>query len=162
MKNALEARIRDRVSLEWLTPSQRRVWDEIHRFGGPPYHVVNIYGAEGGGKTFLGWLMEREGYATYGDWTDRPQPILPRLALDNAATDRLAAREARPLVSHLNVVQVILISRARVDEPGMPAFELRVTDDDFAVFRANLFRHLRVTLPEGAYRDFRSALEMIG
>ena len=162
MTSVLEARIRDRVSLEWLTPSQRLVWDEIHRFCGPPHHVINVYGAEGGGKTFLGWLMEREGYATYGDWAVRSQPILPRLTLDNAATDRLAARDARPLVHRLNLVQVILLSRSRVDEPGMPAFELRVTEDDFAVFRANLFRYLKVTLPEGAYRDFRSAMELMG
>jgi len=162
MKGVLEARIRDRVSLEWLTPSQQWVWDEVHRFSGPPHHVINIFGAESGGKSFLGWLMEREGHATYGDWAVRPQPLLPRLTLDDAATDRLAARDVRPLVQQLNVIQIILLSRARVDEPGMPAFELRVTEDDFAVFRANLFRHLRVTLPEGACRDFKSALKLIG
>ena len=162
MTTVIDARIRDRVSLEWLTPSEQWVWDEVHRFSGPPHNVINIYGAEGCGKTFLGWLMERERYATYGDWAVGPQPILPRLTLDNAATDRLTAREARPLVHRLNVVQIILLSRVRVDEPSMPAFELRVTQDDLVVFRANLYRHLRLTLPEGLYRDYKSAMELVG
>ena len=96
MMTGFEERLRDRISVEWLTPSQQRVWDDIHRFDGPPHLVVNIFGAEGSGKTFLGWLMERERYATYGEWAVPSQPVLPRLVLDNAATDRLAARVARP------------------------------------------------------------------
>lgn len=75
-----------RVSLEWRL--RRKDWcGRNHRFCGPPHHVINVYGAEGGGATSLGWLMEREGYATYGDWAVRSQPILPRLTLDNAATE---------------------------------------------------------------------------
>ena len=53
----------------------------------PPHRIVNVYGSPGSGKSFLGWLMERERYATYCLWSQQRQPAHPRLALDNAYTD---------------------------------------------------------------------------
>jgi hypothetical protein len=158
---AFEARIHDRLSPEWLTPSERQVWDQLHRFHGPPHRVVNVYGPPGSGKTFLGWLMHREGYATYCTWTGDRRPIHPRLVLDNAPSDRVSSRSVRPLVDQLGIRQIILLSRQRVDEPDMPAFGLAVTDDDLEHFQANLFRHLRITLPptESRINDYREALE---
>ena len=141
----LDERIRDRLSIDWLTPSQKDVWDLLHRFDGPPHRVVNVYGPPGSGKSFLGWLMQREGYATYGLWSKRPRPVLPRLTLDNAATDRAATREVRPLLEQLGVRQVVLLSRLRVDEPDMPAFELRVTPDDLACVGGNLYRSFNLS-----------------
>lgn len=158
---ALEQRIRDRLSPEWLTPSQQRVWAQLHRFHGPPHRVVNVFGPPGSGKTFLGWLMHREGYATYETWSGDRRPIHPRLILDNARADRTSARSIRPLVDKLNILQIVLLSRQRVDEPDMPAFGLNVTEDDLDHFRANLFRHLHITLPatEFSYSNYREALE---
>jgi hypothetical protein len=158
----LGARIRDRLSLDWLTPSQLVVWEALHRFDGPPHRVISVYGAEGTGKTFFGWLLEREGYSTYGKWSERSQPVLPRLTLDNARSRRDATRELRPLVDRLGIQQIILLSRTRVDEPALPAFELRVTSEDLEHFRANLFRHLRITLPDGNYHNYTIALAMLG
>ena len=57
-------RIRDNLSEGWLTDSQSEVWTQLKKLMGPPYYVVNIYGAPGTGKTFLGWLLEKEGLAT--------------------------------------------------------------------------------------------------
>lgn len=157
----LEQRIRDRLSPEWLTPSEQQVWEQLHRFHGPPHRVVNVYGPPGVGKSFLGWLMQREGYATYDIWPGERHPVHPRLTLDNAPTDRSSTRSVRPLVDELGVRQVILLSRQRVDEPDMPAFALRVTEDDLDHFRANLYRHLHMTLPaaESICRSYREALE---
>jgi hypothetical protein len=160
-KNALNARIRDRQSLEWLTPSQVEVWEVLHRFDGPPHRVVCVHGAEGTGKTFLAWLLDREGYSTYGQWSAPPKPVLPRLTLDNAPPDRLATREIRPLVDQLGIQQILLFSRLKVDEPFMPAFELRVTAEDLECLRANLFRHLRITVPEGDFKHYKDALESL-
>ena len=162
MTTVLEERIRDRLSPDWLTPSQKAVWEAIHRFDGLPHRVINVDGIEGTGKTFLGWLMEREKHATYGLWSAPPIPILPRLALDNAATDRFVTREVRPLVDKLGLRQIILLSRTRVDEPSMPVFELRVIEDDLDCFRANLYRYLNITVPEGDYRDYQTALALLG
>ena len=146
--DSLNARIRDHLSLDWLTPSERAIWDEIHRFEGPPHRIINVYGAPGSGKTFVGWLTQREGYATYELWSRRPRPVHARLALDNAATDQAATRALRPLVDELGVRQIILLSRRRVDEPAMPAFELQVTPDDLEHVRANPYRHLDYLLPD--------------
>jgi hypothetical protein len=158
----LQQRIRDRLSSEWLTPSQQQVWEQLHRFQGPPHRVVNVYGPRGSGKSFLGWLMHREGYATYSMWTDERNPIHPRLVLDNAPADRASARSVRPLVDQLDIRQIILLSRQRVDEPAMPAFALAVTEDDIDHFQANLYRHLNIVIPavELEHRDFRKALEI--
>jgi hypothetical protein len=155
----LDERIRDRLSIDWLTPSQKDVWDLLHRFDGPPHRVVNVYGPPGSGKSFLGWLMQREGYATYATWSKRPTPVLPRLTLDNAATDRAATRAVRPLLEQLGVRQIVLLSRLRVDEPDMPAFELRITPDDLDCLRGNLYRFLAIEGPE--VRDLRNYHEAI-
>jgi hypothetical protein len=158
--SAFQERIRDRLAQEWLTPSQRTVWEGVHRFDGPPHRIINIYGPRGSGKSFLGWLMQRERYATYGSWIERPDPIHPRLVLDNAHTDRASTRNLRPLVDELGILQIILLSRQRVDERAMPAFELQVTSDDLEQFRATLFRQLGIILPEdGEYHNYREAIE---
>ena len=157
----LNARIHDRLALDWLTPSQKAIWEIIQRYDGPPHRVINIYGSEGTGKTFLGWFMERQGYATYGLWGTTPQPTHPRLVLDDASTERSAARDVRPWVERLAIKQIILLTRFRVDEQAMPAFELYVTDEDLAVCRANLYRHLRLVVPEGAQRNYKAMLSAL-
>lgn len=158
----LKQRIRDRLSPDWLTPSEQIVWEQLHRFDGPPHRVINIYGPLGSGKSFLGWLMEREGYATYGFWASRPQPMHPRLVLDNAQTDRASTRNIRPLVEQLGILQIILLSRQQVDEPAMPTFALPVTLDDIEHLQANLFRYLDITIPEAsAYHNYHEAIETV-
>lgn len=158
----LQQRIRDRLSTDWLTPSEQHVWEQLHRFDGPPHRVVNVYGPPGSGKSFLGWLMERERYATYGFWANRPKPILPRLVLDNARTDRASTRALRPQVDEQGIRQIILLSRLRVDEQAMPAFELRITEDDLEYLRGNLYRHMDLILPETeGYRNYHDAIEAV-
>ena len=91
--DSINARIRDRADISWLTPSQKVVWNSIIEFDGPPHRVINIYGGEGTGKTFLGWIMERENYATYMNWSETPKPQFPRLVVDEAKYDRTSTRE---------------------------------------------------------------------
>jgi hypothetical protein len=146
--DSLNARIRDHLRIDWLTPSEMAIWEQIHRFDGPPHRIINVYGAPGSGKTFLGWLMRREGYATYGLWSKPPNPIHARLVLDNAATDKDATRALRPLVDELGIRQIILLSRRPVDEEAMPKFEIQVTPDDLEHLRGNLYRHLDYVLSD--------------
>jgi hypothetical protein len=155
---SLNARIRDRISPDWLTPSQQAIWEQLKRFDGPPHRVINIYGGNGVGKTFMGWLLERERLATYGIWHQRPQPVHPRLILDNALTSHSEVRNIRPLVDQLDIQQIILLSRHRADEPAMPAFELRITQEDLKHFYINLYRYLRLTVPEAHYHNYTMAL----
>lgn len=159
MNHALEARIYDRLSVDWLTPSQKNVWEALQRFDGPPHRVINVYGAEGSGKTFLGVLLERLSYSTYRIWPDVQKPLFSRLTVDDILADRSTARNVRPLVDKYGIQQIILLSRSRVDEKAMPTFELRVTEEDIEAFRANLFRHLQIIVPEEDYRNYKAALE---
>ena len=98
MSNSVETRIRDRLDDKWLTPSQNVLWKAIQRFDGPPHRVINIYGTEGTGKTFMGWFLERINYSAYSIRPDMSKPLLSRLTLDNALSDRATTRELRPLV----------------------------------------------------------------
>jgi hypothetical protein len=159
VKNTLEARIYDRLKIDWLTPSQKRVWEAMQRFDGPPHRVINVYGLEGTGKTFIGWLLERLSYSTYRTWPDTQKPLLSRLTLDDFVADRSTARSIRPLVDTYGIQQIILLSRMRVDEKAMPTFELHVTEEDMEFFRANLYRHLHILLPEEEYRNYKAASE---
>src|SRR5579864_49671 len=143
MNDTLETRIRDRLDTKWLTPSQKAVWEAIQRFDGPPHRVINIYGIEGSGKTFLGWFLDRMNHSTYHVSPDVQRPLLPRLTLDDVFPDRMIARDVRPLVEKYGIQQIILLSRMRVNERAMPTFELRVTENDLESFRANLYRHLQ-------------------
>lgn len=157
----LTARIRDRLSAEWLTPSQKIVWERIRQFDGPPHRVINIYGAEGSGKSFLAWVMEREQYASYSIWGRDYHPTYSRLILDDAVTEREATREVRPLVDRLNLKQIILVTRSRVDEQAMPAFELRINNEDLEYLRANLYRYLRLTAPDEFFTNYKAIVEAV-
>lgn len=161
MSETLEARIFDRLTVDWLTPSQKQVWKEIHQFDGPPNRVINVYGAEGTGKTLLGHLMERLKYATYHVWPDVQKPLFSRLVVDDVVAERSATRNLRPLVDKYGIQQIIVLSRTRADEKAMPAFELQVTENDIEVLRANLYRHLQIEIPEGEYRNYKAALDIL-
>jgi len=161
MSSTVETRIRDRLDAKWLTPSQKAVWEAIQRFDGPPHRVINIYGTEGTGKTFVGWFLERINYSAYSKRSDMSKPLLSRLTLDNVLSDRTTTRELRPLVDKYDLQQIILLTRIRVDERAMPTFELRMTKDDLASFRANLYRHLQLTIPEEDYKNYKIAMDRL-
>lgn len=157
----LTERIRDRLSAEWMTLSQRIVWEKVKQFDGPPHRVINIYGSEGSGKSFLAWVLECEHYASYHIWGMEYHPTYSRLVLDDAVTEREATREVRPLIDRLNLKQIILITRSRVDEQAMPAFELRVNSEDIEHVRANLYRYLRMTATDERFNNYKEIVESI-
>jgi hypothetical protein len=156
--STFNARLRDRLSLPWLTPSEVAVWDQIQQFDAPPHRVINVYGAEGTGKTFLAWVMEREKYAGYSVWGEKVIPTLPRLVVDDAPSDKTSSREFRPMIDRMGIKQIILLTRTRVNERALPAFELKVSDQDLEYFGANLFRYLHLNMPEGSYRNYKSVV----
>ena len=118
MSDILEARIRDGLDIKWLTPSQQTVWEAIQRFDGLPHRVINIYGPEGTGKTFMGWFLECMNHSTYRIWPDMQKPLLPRLTLDDALSDRATTRDVRPLVDRYGIQQIILLSRRYLEISG--------------------------------------------
>jgi len=158
----LNARIRDRLTEDWLTPSEKAAWAWVKRLDAPPHRVINLYGSEGTGKTFLGWLMERQNYASYASFGGPFTPTLPRMVVDDTPADRPNTREFQTMVDNLKIKQIIILTRSRVDEPAMPAFALNVESEDIECFRANLYRYMNLTVPEGALlRNYQSVMTII-
>jgi hypothetical protein len=66
------------------------------------------------------------------------------------------------MVDSLKIKQIILLTRSRVDEPAMPAFDLKVESEDIERFRANLYRYINLIAPEGAvYRNYQSVMTIL-
>lgn len=57
-------RLKNEARLDWLTDSQRVVWNALqHQFRFP--ERVNLYGSGGTGKTFLAWSLAHEKNAVF-------------------------------------------------------------------------------------------------
>lgn len=152
-------RILDRCDVSWLTPSEKAVWDAMHQFDGPPHRVVNLFGGEGTGKTFIARLMERTGYASYLKWPEQHHPQFQRIVLDGFLPDRDLARDVRPWVDRYAIRQIILVTRLPIPEPHMPGFGLEVTATDMQRFRATIWQRLNITLSEDITSHYQAALE---
>lgn len=142
--------IKTHYALDWLTPSQRKVYDEFVAFLGPPHKVVNIYGKEGVGKTFLGWVLDKQGLAKYFPSLEDVTANHSVVIIDNAAHKRDLVRGLRNTLRDKHIHQAIIISRYRAED-SIPCFQLELTDDDVQVFKSNLFRHLDVKVPDGDF-----------
>lgn len=147
-----------RIDLTWLTPSQATVWASLQMYDGPPYCVINIFGPTGTGKTCIGRLLQKIGYAEYCTWPNQPTPQLPRLVIDDFEGGREGEREVRPFIDQYGLQQIILMSRMPIPEPQIPQIALAITEEDWERFRSNLYRHVNLTIPDESFLNFKQAL----
>ncbi len=139
--------IKEKAAETWLTDSQRAVYETIlEHWETQPF--INLYGARGGGKTFIGRLLARErGYAYVQALGEAPAGTA-QVVLDDAAYDRML----RPLARELALGRVILVSERPVRE-AMPKVELQLDVHDVRQFCANLSERCGIplvnTLPDG-------------
>lgn len=145
----------------WLFPSQTAVYQEMLPFLGSIHRIINLYGAQGTGKTFLAHVLCKEGQVEYVPSPELIQLASHPLVIDNAPFERTAARSMRNQMRRHNLQQVILITRYRVED-DVPAFALKLTTEDVDCFRANLFRYLDLRLPECAALNLWEHLKLIG
>jgi hypothetical protein len=153
--------IRAHLSESWLTDSQSKVWMQLNSFMGPPYYVVNIYGAAGAGKTFLGWLLEKQGRGVYATADSPPWQTWqgqPLVVLDDHDSSRRAVRSLRSELQLWNVGQAIVITRQRAQD-DIPCLHLEVTERDIQIAKATLYRELEVIIPEGDHRNLWDCLK---
>lgn len=139
-------RIKEHFSAQWLTPSQLRVYEQLRMFLVPPFRVVNIFGKEGVGKTFLGWVLGKDGI---GEYVPSPAELsggFSTYIVDNCKHGRSFVRGLRNILQAKGIERVILLTRYPADD-SVPRLELDLTPDDIQVFKANLFR-IDVRLPE--------------
>lgn len=154
-------RIRENMSEAWLTDSQNEVWTQLKKLMGPPYYVVNIYGAAGTGKTFLGWLLEKQGLATYAradevSWQSWQGKSL--VVLDDHDSSRRAVRSLRSQLQLWGIGQAIVLTRQRAQD-DIPCLHLAVTERDIQIAKATLYRELEVVIPEGDHRNLWDCLK---
>lgn len=152
--------IRANMSESWLTDSQTEVWRQLNKYKGPPYYVVNIYGAAGVGKTFLGWLLAKQGVGVYGGgdtpaWESwRGQRLI---VLDGYDSSRRAVRSLRSELQSWDIGQAIVLTRQRAQD-DIPCLHLGVTEQDIQIAKATLYRELEVIVPEGDHRNLWDCL----
>jgi hypothetical protein len=103
--------------------------------------TINLFGATGVGKTFLGWsLAEVMGYRylPHISHLDNLQSIsLKGLIIDNCAPDRKSHRDIRKRLSFWNINRAVLITRFVIDD-YTSYVELTLDEQDWAKVADNL------------------------
>jgi hypothetical protein len=156
-----ENRIKILADRSWLMPSQSTVYQEVIPFLGEFHRVINLYGLQGVGKTFLTHILCKEGLVDYVPSPDLMRSAEHPLVVDNAPFERTAVRGMRNQARRYDLSQVVLVTRYRAED-SIPAFSLEITPDDIRVFRANLFRHLELRLPDCSALNLWEHLKLIG
>ena len=129
----LHNHIKTHANSNWLTPSQQQVFAGIQNLL-CKYHVINLFGPYGCGKTFLGWVCHGESIGIH-----LPHPsLLQRHAsslssscviIDNVQSSRHGFRQIFKEVQILSIPNMIVISRDPIREQ-IAGIELHCTKHD--------------------------------
>lgn len=160
-RTEIENLIKTLSNSSWFLPSQVVVYEELLPFLGGLDRVVNLFGLQGVGKTFLAHILCKENRVDYIASPELLRSAARPLVVDNASFERSAVRGMRNQMRKFDLEQVVLITRYRVED-SVPAFALTLTAEDAKCFRANLFRYLDVRLPEHAAPNLWEHLKLIG
>ena len=139
--------IKERADENWLTDSQREVYERIlSSWKSQPF--VNLYGPSGSGKTFIARLLaKKHGYFYTHNLEQVPQGA-QHVILDDAQYTRML----RPTARRLGLGRVLLITSSTISE-AMPKVALELNDKDVRQFLATLSNHCGIvftqTIPEG-------------
>lgn len=127
---------------EWLTSSQVTAMGYLQKALAVP-GTVNLYGAAGVGKTFLGWqLADSAGYAYVPDHSGLGELDLGGiigLIVDNCPPNRSAHREIQKLLQFRNIRRAVLISRQLIDD-YTSYVQLNLDEQDVHHVVSNLMR----------------------
>lgn len=145
-------RIRHSMNPDWMTPSQRAAY-EILRERLQFLDEINLCGGPGVGKTFLAWMLHKQGLAVYmplpAKMEEEPVLPLPRttVVVDNVGWQRGEVRQALHLSRSKGYEKVILITSEPAQEQ-MAIAELQLVEEDIEKAKANL-----LGIGIGPYRD---------
>lgn len=151
-------RIKKNFSKDWMTPSQLKAFEELQNFLSPPYRVINIFGEKGVGKTFLAWMLQKEDIGIYISSYDDLVSISNKklIILDNSDNRRSFVRMIRNELYIKNIKGIILLT-GYMAEDDIPCIELKLTQDDIALAKANLYR-VDINVPD---KDVSNLWELI-
>lgn len=140
-------KIKEKSSLEWLTDSQKEIFNKCKEFLIPPNKIINIFGREGTGKTFVGWILNKENIGVYIPSIKEIISKQKVLIIDNCDYSRKFIRRLRNTLRLKRINHAILITRHRAED-DIPAFQLELTEDDIKIFKHNLFFELNIRISE--------------
>ncbi len=134
-------RIRQNFRLEWLTPSQQVAYNVL-RDNLSFLDEVNLWGARGVGKTFIGWVVAAQGLAIYKPCPEavgqeESLPLQRIIVVDNSGWRRSEVRATLHRCRICGYDKIVLITTECVQEQ-MASVPLKLTDADIERVLSNL------------------------
>lgn len=131
--------IKTQATPDWLTDSQRRVYDDLlARWQTSPF--VCLCGPAGSGKTFIARLLAAHAGIPFAQAVSEIPEGANQAVLDGPEY----SRALRPQVQQRGLRRVIIVLRQPPADP-MPRAELTLTERDVGQFRGTLTRHHVIT-----------------
>lgn len=139
--------IKTKLNKDWLTVSQGKTFSQCKEFLNSHYKLINLYGKEGTGKTFIGWVLNKEKIGKYYSTVNKVEDNQKSIIIDNCDYNRQFARDLRNKLRLKKIKHALLITRYRVED-DIPAFCLNITEDDIKIFKHNLFIYLNMKVTD--------------
>jgi hypothetical protein len=164
MKNRIDIdnKLKQLPTSDWLTPSQKVVFEEIKSCLSGTINVINLYGHSGVGKTFLIHTLYKKKLLEYCPSVETIFGTDNTLAIDNSPHDRMAARDIRIEMRVNKIKNVILISRYKVDDNSVTSFQLAINDKDIEYFKSNYFREFKIKFSNKKHNNYWEFMKEIG
>jgi len=151
--------LKSQCDKSWLTPSQRSIFDKLDS-GFTTQRVVNVYGAEGTGKTFLGWILEKENMGKYFvNVEDLKQYLISNhgpngivAVIDNFPADRKAHRDFRSKMLDMGVERSVVLTQFAIPD-DVPKLLLEFRDQDRQHFKHTCYSKARLQITVESERD---------
>jgi ABC-type cobalamin/Fe3+-siderophores transport system ATPase subunit len=140
--------IKEKSTSDWLTHSQREVYTQISvRY--QTHKVINLYGSDGVGKTFIRWICCKElNFPQATDISDLKN--VDTVILDNFQPSRSQSRALRPLMQQNNIERIIVLTRQKIPD-DIIHIELDLDIDDVREFRHNLYMYLNIQYQDDVF-----------
>lgn len=146
-------KVKNKSEREWLTPSQQRAFNIIKKKSSN-HRIVNIFGKEGVGKTFLGWILEKEGVSKYFvDSESVEDPNSETITVDNFPPNRSDHRDFRRRMGLMGIRKAILITKPFAIPDDIKKIEIEFDEEDRKQFKSTCTRKLRVQFQDEEEND---------
>jgi hypothetical protein len=137
----IQNQIKRKADINWLTDSQKKQYNNCVEFLNTYHKIINLYGKEGTGKTFIGWILYKEQIATYYSSMNQVEDKKNCIIIDNYKSDRRNIRNLRNILKFKGISHVIVITRYKAED-DIPSFCLSIESEDLNRFKHNLNIHL--------------------
>lgn len=134
-------RLKNTCSIDWLTVSQERSYGQLKNWLlRPGLAFIYLYGSYGVGKTFLGWLLDKERIVKYfADLSSCKSntPLYMPVFVDNIGADHIEFRRAMRSLEVLGIKKAVFVGVHPIEE-DTPSIQLTVNNNDIKQVRERL------------------------